>query len=236
MQSYLAIIGITIIGIIVVLLLWKIFAKTVSQPSSRPDSLPEAFKTASNPALSPSDDPHSKPSSFPETGDEAPTPVGVGWRPTSGSLSTPGASTEKQHAKPRKVAPLYSKTKIVGNVHGLSQRTAQVNQQVYSFRVETYDDQGNRLPPVTIEMKGISFEGSLNEGDQVQINKKPKHGITFKVNKLTNITAGSTFKVRKHPLFYRILSIPMTAIGLIIMVAFMAGFFLLLYRVIADLF
>ncbi|MGD1994178.1 MAG: hypothetical protein PVI59_13375 [Anaerolineae bacterium] len=118
-------------------------------------------------------------------------------------------------------------------MRGLSHHTAQ-NKQVCSFRVEAFDAQGNRLPPITIQMKGIGFSGSLNEGDQVEVNKKPRPGKVIKVARLRNLTAGSTFKVRRHPLYIRVLAVPLTLIGLIITVAFVVGFFALIWMILSG--
>jgi hypothetical protein len=129
---------------------------------------------------------------------------------------------------------MFSKTKIVGYVRGLNCQMAQ-DKQVYSFRVETFDARGNRLPPITVQMKGIGFVGSLNEGDQVEISKKPRPGKVIKVARLRNLTAGSTFKVQRHPFYVRILAVPMSLIGWIITAAFVVGFFALIWIIISSL-
>ena len=111
---------------------------------------------------------------------------------------------------------------------------AQQNMQIYSFRVETFDAQGNRQTPVTVEMKGLSFEGSLNEGDQVEINKKPRPAKAIKVKRLMNLTSGAVFKAKDLPLYVQIISIPATLISWIIWAAFIVGFFWLLFAIISD--
>ncbi|MGD8603105.1 MAG: hypothetical protein PVF49_00900 [Anaerolineales bacterium] len=133
---------------------------------------------------------------------------------------------------------MVSKTKIVGYVRGLSQRMAQMGQQttqIYSFRVETFDAQGNRQSPVTVEMQGIGFEGSLNEGDQVEIDKKPRPGKAIKINKLMNLTSGAVFKAKDYPFYVKLISIPASLMAWIIWAAVLVGFFWLVFSIISDL-
>lgn len=208
--------------------------------SSRPSSLPESPKVTpppppKAPSSTPADDPLARPSSLPETEGSSSAPVGVGWRPAGGRVVSPKPPSEAVSSKPPIVDVLFSKTIIVGYVRGLTQRFAAQNLQVISFRVETFDAQGNRQAPVTVEMKGIGFEGSLNEGDQVEINQKPRPGKTIKVAKVRNITAGSTFKAQEYPFLIRILGFPVTLIGWIITVAFVIGFFAILWTIISDM-
>lgn len=201
--------------------------------SPRPDSLPEAPQPTRQPPSAPPTDSRGRPTSLPETGGSSSGPVGVGWKPKGGSIGERPTTATEDTTKP----PLpFSKTKIVWNVRGLGQRTAQPNMQVYSFRVERFDAQGNRLPAVTVEMKGIGFEGSLNEGDQVRIDRKPRPGKTIRIKELMNLTAGSIFKVQQYSLIVRILSVPMTLIGYLIVAAFVVGFFWVLFLILSDLF
>ena len=65
---------------------------------------------------------------------------------------------------------------------------------VWRFRVEKKDSQGNYLPPVSVQMKGKTFEGFINEGDIVRIDKKWKEGQLLKPNKLFNVSGGIWIK------------------------------------------
>jgi hypothetical protein len=173
-------------------------------------------------------DPQVEPDSPPEINAGDAGPVGVGWRPAA-SASYPAVPELAERGVARSSRPLRQAAGnvIVGHVRGLSEKPAR-DFTVYSFRVESYDEQGNRLSPVTVEMQGIGFEGSLNEGDEVEIRKKYRPGRTIKVSQLYNITAASPFKAREYPFFIRILSYPLTLIGWLLTVAFIIGFIYLL--------
>ncbi len=173
-------------------------------------------------------DPRTRPGSLPEAGARDAGPVGVGWRPAaSAAASAPAAVSDKRSARGSRPVRGPSGGVIVGHVRGLREKPEN-NFTVYSFRVESFDELGNRLTPVTVEMRGISFEGSLNEGDEIEIQKKYRPGRTIKVSRLHNITAASPFKAREYPFFIRILTYPLTAIGWLLTVAFIIGFIYLL--------
>lgn len=210
---------------------------SVGRPTSLPElpSVPAATPPTAPPSPSSPPDPRKRPSSLPEAGASGAAPVGVGWRPTGGRTALPQTPGGSLRAAAPAVAALFSKTKIVGYVRGLSGRMMQ-NQQVYSFRVETFDAKGNRLPPITVEMKGIGFEGSLNEGDQVEIDKKPSPGKLIRVSKVRNITAGSTFTVKEAPIFERALQFPLNLLNWILTAAFVIGFFAVLFWILSEVF
>lgn len=208
-----------------------------AQPASttnRPSVLPESPQPNRQSAAAPPADPRVRPASLPERGKQTSAPVGVGWRPASGSIGSTAPTAEKPSSGPAIPVPMFSKTKIVGYVRGLSQRFAQQNMQIYSFRVETYDAQGNRQPPVTVEMQGLSFEGSLNEGDQVEIDHKPRPGKAIKIKALMNLTSGAVFKAKGLPLYVQIINVPATLMAWIIWAAVLIGFFSLVIAIISD--
>jgi hypothetical protein len=84
-------------------------------------------------------------------------------------------------------------------------------------------------------MKGLEFKGSLNEGDEVEIRKRPREGKTLSVKKLRNLTAGCTFKAWKGPILIRIANYPAMLIYWLVWVLFVGGFFWLVWIVVQDL-
>jgi hypothetical protein len=166
---------------------------------------------------------------LPEAADVA-TPVGIGWR--SGAAFAPAALDPNGLAH----APTgVSRKRTVGFVRGLAQRSAGPYVQVLAFRVERFDEQGDRLPPVTVEMRGLGFKGSLNEGDQVEIAKKPKPGKVTRVPRLFNRTAASAFAVQTPPLWQRILQVPVTLMAIAVTLIVLGVFGYIIYALISGL-
>jgi hypothetical protein len=89
----------------------------------------------------------------------------------------------------------YKVPKVTGEVRGLQERqelqTTGGITIIWTFLVESYDTAGNRLPTVPVEMRGGSFTGVLNEGHQVEIDKKWREGETLNVKKVLNRTTGA---------------------------------------------
>ncbi|OPG05041.1 hypothetical protein B1L11_36315 [Microbispora sp. GKU 823] len=61
---------------------------------------------------------------------------------------------------------------IEGMARGVQTRTEQRGESdyatVWTFRVERYDQAGNRAMLIPVEMRGRRFEGALSEGDWIQ--------------------------------------------------------------------
>ena len=95
--------------------------------------------------------------------------------------------------------------KIVGQVTGFHERVEEERHwwqyfgkivNVWSFRIERFDEAGNRLPPIQIEMRGSRFTGSIDEGDKVEIQGKWQEGKVMQVKEVTNLTTGVTIKAK----------------------------------------
>ncbi|MGV9947019.1 hypothetical protein [Rhodococcus aetherivorans] len=72
---------------------------------------------------------------------------------------------------------------------------------VLHFRIERYDPNGNRLRPVSVELRSwTGFEGSLSEGDHVRVFGRWKKG-QLHCNRINNLTTGASLGKRSlHPL------------------------------------
>ncbi len=70
---------------------------------------------------------------------------------------------------------------------------------VYAFVVERFDEEGNVLPPVAVQMSSKGgFAGVLSEGDQVIFFADGQPGNeVVKPDALRNLTAGALFGDRK---------------------------------------
>jgi hypothetical protein len=64
----------------------------------------------------------------------------------------------------------------------------------WRFRIERYDSDGNRLPPIAAILVGDDIEGSLNEGDEARVIGTWKDG-TLHVDHIDNLTTRAGVKV-----------------------------------------
>ncbi|MFZ3467606.1 hypothetical protein ACODT3_39375 [Streptomyces sp. 4.24] len=91
---------------------------------------------------------------------------------------------------------------VEGQVRNLQARTEQRGQSeyesVWTFRLERYDAAGQRVTLVPVEMRGISFEGGLGEGDWVRAHGTMKAG-TFRVKRVENETTGAVVTAKGIP-------------------------------------
>ncbi len=82
-----------------------------------------------------------------------------------------------------------------GKVRDLQQRTdtdwfTKFQVTVLSFRVSLFDAAGNLERLVPVEIRGSSFEGALNENDEVRVFGRYKGGI-IRAKRIQNLTDGS---------------------------------------------
>jgi F0F1-type ATP synthase membrane subunit b/b' len=115
-------------------------------------------------------------------------------------------------------APRRGRATVEGQVRGIQQRTESIGQSsstmVWTFRIERYDHDGNRLPPIPVQMRSIAFEGSLSEGDEVEITGVWKDG-TLHTEDVQNLTTGATVKKKSSSSLGCLLG----AVFLVIMIA-----------------
>ena len=108
---------------------------------------------------------------------------------------------------------------VVGQIRGIHHRTESYGQggsaEVWTFRLERYDDGGNRLPPVPVQLRGHAFEGALHEGDEVRVTGRWKDG-TLHSARVENRTTGAIVKPR---------SFTKALVAFLIIVALMVGGF-----------
>ncbi len=115
------------------------------------------------------------------------TPPSAPQRPGSRHTHEPSAPRSKGLANTSRSAV------IRGQVSGLQQRLehwAVRPVTVWDFRVERHDDAGNPLPRIHVEMRGRSFEGSIANGDWVEITANRKNGKVLHTRNVRNLTAG----------------------------------------------
>jgi hypothetical protein len=69
---------------------------------------------------------------------------------------------------------------------------------VLDFRIERHDAEGNRLAPVPVQMRGQSFSGSVNNGDEIRVTKGTWRQGTLRVESLANLTTGASVQAGRQ--------------------------------------
>jgi hypothetical protein len=79
---------------------------------------------------------------------------------------------------------------VAGQVSGSSQRNED-KVTTWSFRVDVYDDSGNLLRRIPVEMRGLAFEGSIKDGDIVEVPGSHREGTTMRPPWVMNHSTGA---------------------------------------------
>ncbi len=90
------------------------------------------------------------------------------------------------------------KASVQGQIRGIQQRSESMGEgsvSVWTFRLERYDDSGNRMRPIPVQMRAASFDGSLHEGDEARAIGIWKAG-TLHTDQVDNLTTQSTVRAR----------------------------------------
>jgi pSer/pThr/pTyr-binding forkhead associated (FHA) protein len=111
--------------------------------------------------------------------------------------------------------PRRGRAIVQGQVRGIQQRTEGESTAVWSFRIERYDPDGNRLPPIPAQMRAVAFEGSLNEGDEVSVIGEWQAG-TLHAKRVENLTTRATVKAKSYK--------KAAAVVLVVLAIMVAGF------------
>ncbi|QQC92032.1 zinc ribbon domain-containing protein [Streptomyces alfalfae] len=149
---------------------------------------------------------HAPPSGRPDSG---PPPPPAGPWPDRPSAPPPRAAhvAHAAHAAPggtrAQPSPLPGGGAMVeGQVRALTSRTERQGESdhstVWTFRVERYDEAGDRISLIPVEMRGYRFEGAIHDGDWVRAGGRRKGG-TLHVNRLENLTTGASVRAKGIP-------------------------------------
>jgi hypothetical protein len=96
---------------------------------------------------------------------------------------------------------------VEGHARGVQTRSERMSdtasESVWTFRVERYDEAGNRVLLVPVEMRGLSFEGSLSDGDIVRAHGKVRSG-TLRADRVENLTTGAAVRAKAVPVALKV--------------------------------
>jgi hypothetical protein len=133
--------------------------------------------------------------------------------------------------------------KITGTIRGFREREEEDRRyrpdplmpkrlSIWTFVVDRYDEAGNRLTPVPVEMRGHKFNGVVDEGDTVEIDAKWKEGQTLLVKTLRNKTTGG---VVEAIIQYGVVEVTRWAVGRGCLILFVIGLIALAIYIISNL-
>jgi len=176
---------------------WKTSFAPSDEPSTseseerreRPSTLPEQQSPRQQPPPQPTKSPQSA----------SVKPGGVAFEASGGGFRDGRpVSLPEQHGgvTSETRAPKFSArgNRVIGEVREFRERReteGNFTWTIWSFRVERYDASGNQMPPVPVEIKGMKFEGTISEGDWVELPDPWKPGEVASPKKFDNLTTGA---------------------------------------------
>lgn len=112
---------------------------------------------------------------------------------------TPAASDAIEMPDIHSTSHTSNENHLIGEVRSFQpyqESGSKANIQIWTFKLERFDADGNALSPVPVEMRARSFAGFINEGDRVEIFKRMKPGRLVRPKRLYNLTTNSEVYAR----------------------------------------
>lgn len=129
-----------------------------------------------------------------------------GWQPARGTMQEsvnpslihpPATSASNAGSSGKLGARSAAGHRLQGEVRGFRERAEHegnnVTRLVWTFRLERYQD-GVRLDPIPVEMRGVSFTGFVNDGDTVALYDRGQEGTVVQAKQVYNVTSGTVVK------------------------------------------
>lgn len=89
---------------------------------------------------------------------------------------------------------------VTGTVSAVQQRMELMNEgsrSIWAFRVAGTDQNGSAIGPVQVELRGISIEGSLADGDSVRVTGRWRRGA-IRAEHVENLTMGTDVRAKNY--------------------------------------
>jgi hypothetical protein len=110
------------------------------------------------------------------------------------------------------ISSFRSRNELMGSRYG----------SVWNFRVESWDATGAPQPPIAVEMRGLSFSGSVGDGDWVEIPGRWSPGENLHVKSLRNLSMNAPVEAHGEGEAGRFFSPIAKAIVVLLMLALFA--------------
>ncbi len=127
-----------------------------------------------------------------ETTGEQPAARGLGFVPGDPVPPRPPTSPRRRERKASNRPPASGTYR--GIARGIQTRSESFGQgqsrQILNFRLERYDDEGNRAAPLPVELRAYWLSGHVAEGEEVEVSGHVKRGI-LRVKRIRNLTTGA---------------------------------------------
>jgi hypothetical protein len=124
--------------------------------------------------------------------------------PQQPAASTPPPSQSRGHGGIVGIArEVRQSSEQSGGVSG--QQGSQQTTQVLRFRLELYDQSGNRTQVKSVEMRGLSIVGFISDGDHVEVFGKLEGGL-IRTKQIVNLTTGANVKTEGYSTFYKVIA------------------------------
>jgi hypothetical protein len=114
------------------------------------------------------------------------------------------------------------RSNVVGAVRNIKDRH-EGHHSICNFVVERYDDNGDRLQPMPVELRARKVSGALNDGDWVQVPGSWKQGKTKVVKRVWDITTDTDVGQKRLSMLVVALLILLAALLLVIVLPFFVG-------------
>lgn len=150
------------------------------------------------------------------------SPAGGGWRPSTPTPTPPAPGPSAPTSA--RLAGGPAGAVVEGQARGVQARVERrgdnAHQEVWTFRVERFDEAGDRVLLVPVEMRGLGFEGSIGDGDWVRVRGRRRRG-TFHAREVENLTTGATVRAKQIPKVVTGLLVALL-VGIVVFIVFVA--------------
>jgi hypothetical protein len=123
---------------------------------------------------------------------DLPGPAGRGWKPPDDrGVPSPPPSLQT-------VLASHALVGVARDVHLDVEHSYEEQRpvKVLSFRIERYDEGGNRVTPVQVQMRGRVLDGRVTDGDWIAVATVPNPGETLLVDAVENVTTQTSVRMR----------------------------------------
>lgn len=116
-------------------------------------------------------------------------PGGVGWQSPDFQAAT---AVPREVQSRKRIVP--KRGHFVGQVHNFREQMDNTLRHTWTFRLVDYDAVGNLNFLAEVSMRAATFEGTIGEGDWVEVQGSPGKGGVLKVKEVYNHTTETRVK------------------------------------------